>query len=348
MKAGVVCGTDEIKWTDWDTPIVGPKDVLMRVRATGICGTDLELFHGIMPYITLGLMKHPFVPGHEWAGEVVEVGSEVTGFAAGDRVTGDVSIACDECFYCLTGKYNLCTSKTEVGCWNKKPGSFAEYLTMPAKHVYELPDSISFEEGAMVEPAATAVHTVECADISLGDTVVVQGDGPIGLLSLQAARAAGAAEVVLVGTAPSKLDLGGRLGADVTINADAQDPVERVMDLTSGVGAHVVIEASGVPGALDQTFRMARDAGHVSLVGIYTDVVREFDMNQIVFKMLSVRGVLASPGFFPATLSLMASGALRTKELISHRFALGEVEAAMKVADTQIDERIKIMLTAED
>ncbi len=160
MKAARIFGARDVRYVDIDRPRIGPNDVLIKVKAVGICGTDLEIFRGTMPFLSMGLAKFPLTPGHEWSGIVEEVGVEVKRLKTGQRVTGDVSIGCGKCSYCLRGRYNLCLDKQEVGICRGKEGAYADYLSMPQQYTYPLPKKMSYEEGALVDPTATAVNAV--------------------------------------------------------------------------------------------------------------------------------------------------------------------------------------------
>jgi len=210
-------------------------------------------------------------------------------------VTGDVTIGCHQCENCLRGLYNLCLSKTEVGLCRGKDGAFAEYLTMPARHAYRIPDELSFEEAACVEPAATVVKAINKARFEPGAVCAILGDGPIGLLALQAADACGAGMLILTGTIDERLDMGRQLGADVTVNVRSQDLRRIVDELTGGVGVDFVMEASGSIDAVRQAVDIARMGGTVSVVGLYEHNVPELDLGNIVVRDLNLITSVASP-----------------------------------------------------
>jgi len=329
---------------DVDPPKPAGDEVLIEVRAVGVCGTDVEMYLGTMPYFKMGWTQYPITPGHEWAGVVVDRGAGVDDFKIGDRVTGDVTIGCGRCDNCMRGLYNLCFGKIEVGLCRGKDGAYAEYLTMPARHTYRLPDGLSFEEAAMTEPAATVVKAIRKAPFEPGAVCVIQGDGPIGLLGLQAAIACGAGLTVLSGTIDEKLELGRRLGADVVVNVTREDLAAKVTDLTDGVGADYVMEASGSVQALRQAIDVARMGGTICVIGIHDKPVPQLDMGNIVVRELNIVTSVASQNSFRQTLRLMGKRRIDVKPLISHEFPLSEAVHAMDVQQTRLRERVKILL----
>lgn len=215
---------------------------------------------------------------------------------------------------------------------------------MPAKHTYRLPDGVSFDAGAMTEPTATVVYTVERVRIEFGDVVIVQGTGSIGILAAQIAKAAGAALVVLTGRNDYKLQVARDVGVDVTVNVRHESPEQRVRDLTDGRGADVVIEASGVGSEIRRSPQLARPGGRIGVVGIYEEPIGSFDMSGIVLNDQTLHGTLASPRVFPGTLRMMATGRIQCEPLITHRFKLSEAGEAFRAMFEENPTRIKIML----
>jgi threonine dehydrogenase-like Zn-dependent dehydrogenase len=314
----------------------------------GVCGTDVEMYHGTMAYFKMGWTKYPITLGHEWSGIVMDRGSDVTALSVGDRVTGDVTIGCMQCENCLRGLYNLCLGKIEVGLCRGKDGAYADYLTMPARHTFRIPDSVSFEEAAFAEPAATVVKAIRKARLEPGAICVIQGDGPIGLLGLQAADACGAGMIILAGTFDEKLELGRQLGADVTVNVRSENLDQIVNDATNGVGADFVMEASGNPDAFKQAGEITRMGGTVSVVGLYEHPIPDYDMGTVVVRDVDLISSVASPNSFNQTLRLMAKGKIKAKPLISHEFPLADTTAAFDVQINRPAERSKILLAPDN
>ena len=347
MKAARIFGPNDIRYVDVETPKIGDDDVLIRVKRAGVCGTDLAIYGGDMPYLKSGATTYPITPGHEWSGVVEEAGGNVRHLRPGDRVTGDVSLGCGKCVHCLHGDFNLCEDRQEVGSFHNKDGGYAEYIAMPARHTYKLPDGVSFDAGAMTEPTATVVYTVERVGVRFGDVVVVQGTGSIGILAAQAAKAAGAAQVVLTGRNDYKLGVAVDVGVDVAVNFQKEDLAGRILELTDGRGADVVIEASGVADEMRRSASLARMGGRIGVVGIYEEPLDGFDMSEIVLRDLTLHGTLASPRVFPGTLRMMASGRIQCEPLITQRFKLADAEKAFRATVEESPTRIKIMLECD-
>lgn len=347
MKAARLVAPNTIEYTTVPEPSCGDDDVMIQVRRVGICGTDVEMFHGTMAYFKMGWTCYPITLGHEWSGVVVDRGRNVTDLAVGDRVTGDVTLGCHRCDNCKRGLYNLCFVKAEVGLCRGKDGAFAEYLTMPAVHVYKVPDAMSFEEAAFVEPAATVVKAIRKAQFEPGAICVILGDGPIGLLALQAADACGAGKVILTGTIDEKLDLGRRVGADLTVNVRTQDLKTAIDEATDGVGADFVMEASGSVLAVQQAVEITRMGGTISVVGLHETPVPNLDMGNIVVRDLNLITSIASPNAFKQTIRLMEKRKIDARPLISHEFGLSEAARALDVQENRPSERTKIQLSPE-
>ena len=344
MFAYQLTGPNTGQLVEMDRPKPAADELLISVHRVGICGTDVEMLHGTMPYFKLGWTSYPVVLGHEWSGTVAEVGAAVDRFDLGDPVTGDVTIGCGACVNCMRGLYNLCVTKQEVGLCRGKDGAFAQYLTMPARHCYRLPDGVSLDQGALVEPAATVVKAIRKARFEPGATVLVTGDGPIGLLALQAATAHGAGWVVLSGTSTGKLALAGQLGADAVIDVREDDVVAFVNDHTNGLGVDYAIEASGRAAALQHCLEATRQGGTISVVGIYDRPVEQLDMGIAVVRDLTLCCSVASPNAFEQTLRLMAGGRISVEPLVTQVLPLAEAAEALQMQQTQPDRRIKIHL----
>jgi len=347
MKAARLTAPRRIEYLDVPEPTCADDEVLIQVKKVGVCGTDVEMYHGTMAYFKMGWTQYPITLGHEWSGVVVDRGRDVAEPAVGDRVTGDVTIGCGRCDNCMRGMYNICLSKIEVGLCRGKDGAYADYLTMPARHTYRIPDSVSFEEAACTEPAATVVKAIRKAQFEPGAICVILGDGPIGLLGLQAADACGAGMVILTGTIDAKLDVGRKIGADLTVNVRKEDLRAIIDDVTNGVGADFVMEASGNPDAFKQAAEITRMGGTVSVVGLYETPIPDCDMGTAVVRDLNLITSVASQNAFRQTLRLMARGKIRTRPLISHEFSLAETTRAFDVQINRPAERTKILLAPE-
>jgi L-iditol 2-dehydrogenase len=278
-------GPGNMALIETEVPVPNPNEVLIEVKAAGICGTDIHIRHDTFPYWP------PVIMGHEFAGKIVQTGSEVNDFKVGDRVVAEPHTkACGKCELCRTGHIQMCASKRSPG-WGKN-GAFAKYLTMPEHLLHRLPDSISYEEGALVEPAANAVQDVlERGIVEANDFVLVIGPGPIGLLSVMTAKAAGARKVVLVGTDADediRLPIGIKVGADETINASQVDVIEEVQRKTNGRGADLVIEASGAPSAIALLPHLVRRLGRITAIGMTGGKNVDFPWDIAMWKVCTV------------------------------------------------------------
>ncbi len=314
MKALLLSEYNHLEIKDLPNPVPGPDEILIQVSACGICGSDVHGYDG-----STGRRIPPIVMGHEAAGIVAGVGSEVMNFKLGDRVTFDSTVYCGKCEYCLKGDVNLCNQRQVIGvsCTEfRRPGAFAELLTVPARIAYRLPDSFSFAEAAMLEAVSVALHGVAESQMKAGDTVLVIGAGMIGLLLLQAARAAGCSRVFIADVDATRLALAERLGADRTILASGQPLIEDVLQQTGGNGVDVVLEAVGreetIVGAID----CARKGGTVALVGNISPQIM-LPLQKVVSRQIRLQGSCASAGEYPQAIELIASGKIKVDSLIT-------------------------------
>jgi L-iditol 2-dehydrogenase len=320
VKALVLTAYKRLEILDVPRPKPGPRDVVVRVRACGICGSDVHGWDG-----SSGRRIPPIVMGHEAAGVVDEMGPEVRGFAPGDRVTFDSTIHCGECAFCKSGNVNLCDRRRVVGVSPgdyRQDGAFAEAVAVPERIVCRVPDVVPLAHAAMVEPLSVAVHAVNRARPKPGDSALVVGCGMIGLLTLQAARAAGCASVVAVDVDPDRLAEARRLGADAVVGA-GEDVRARVAELTDGRGVDLAFEAVGAAAPIASAVRGLRKGGTLVLIGNVTPRV-EVDLQAIVTRELSLLGTCASSGEYPEALELLARGAVRLEGLISRVAPLEE------------------------
>ncbi len=321
MKALLLQEYKQLAYTDFPEPEVGPEDLLVRVRACGVCGSDVHGFDGAS-----GRRIPPLVMGHEAAGVVEQIGADVSGFAVGDRVTFDSTVYCGACFFCRQGRVNLCDNRMVLGvsCGDyRRHGAFAEYVAVPYRIAYKLPDGLSFEHAALVEAVSVAVHAVNRTPVQLGDSVVVVGAGMIGLLVIQAARAAGAGTIIAVDLAEERLQLAAQLGADHAINSGLEDATAAVAALTEGRGAAHAFEVVGAPATIHAAIGSTRKGGNVTLVGNLAPQV-ELPLQAVVTRELTLRGSCASSGEYPACLDLIARGTIDVAPLISAAVPLAE------------------------
>jgi len=313
MKSMVLTEYKRLELKDMPVPDVGPGDVRIRVHSCGICGSDVHGFDG-----SSGRRIPPLIMGHEAAGTVDAVGEKVESLRPGDRVTFDSMISCGTCRFCRSGAANLCDDRRVVGVspgeW-RQHGAFAEFVVVPQHIVFRLPDGLSFEHAAMVEPVSVAVHAVSRTPIRLGDRAVVVGCGMIGLLTIQAAKAAGCGTVFAVDLDDTRLERAARLGADVTINARDDVPAA-VIDATHGRGADVAFEAVGAAKPIATAIESLRKGGALTLIGNVTPRV-DVDLQAIVTRELTLAGTCASSGEYPLCLDLLGRGVIKVDELVT-------------------------------
>lgn len=314
MRALVLTATKRFEIQDLPRPTPGPDEVLVAVAACGICGSDVHGMDG-----STGRRRPPIVMGHEAAGVIAEVGAGVTAWSAGDRVTFDSTIYCGQCEHCRRGEVNLCHHRRVLGvsCEDyRQPGAFAEFVLVPQRILYRLPENLSFEEAALIEPFTIAFHAVRRRPVQLNDTALIIGCGMIGLALLQTARLAGFGRIAMVDTAADRLQQARHLGADATVNSSAGNTLETLLAATGGRGFDQVFEAVGVAPTVELAVRAARKGGSVTLVGNVTPSV-PLPLQLAVTRELTLAGTCASAGEYPACLEMMARGKISAKPLLS-------------------------------
>jgi threonine 3-dehydrogenase len=313
--------------TDVPRPTTGSSDVLIRVHHAGVCGTDLHIAQ--WDEWAQGRIKPPVVLGHEFAGEVVEIGEDVGGeFSVGQLVTAEGHIICGHCRQCRTGNGHICQRTSIIGV--DRDGAFTEFIAMPATNVMAL-DGIPTTVGAIMDPMGNAFHTVLTGTEVPGAAVLVVGCGPIGCFAVGIARAAGAARVIATDVNPTRLELARRMGAHVLLNPEQEDVVARVMSETRGEGADIVCEMSGHPAALRQAFRAVRLGGRVQLLGLPKGEVALNLSNDVIFKGVTVYGVIGRRMYetWHQMRTFLSSGRLDPTPVITHRFPLEKIQDAL-------------------
>jgi L-iditol 2-dehydrogenase len=299
---------------DMPVPACGPTDVLIQIAACGICGSDVHGFDG-----SSGRRVPPIVMGHEAAGTVTAVGSEVTSVAPGDRVTFDSTVSCAKCDFCLRGEVNLCDHRQVVGvsCGDyRRAGAFAEYIAVPEYIVYPLPPSLPFADAAMLEAVSVALHAVKLSPIEGGETALVIGAGMIGLLTLQAALVAGCSRVIVADVDASRLQMAATLGASETLHASEADLIREVLRLTNGRGVDLVLEAVGRNETVATAIDCARKGGTVTLIGNIVPQV-SVPLQRIVTRQIRLQGSCGSAGEYPEAIALVSSGKIKVAPMIS-------------------------------
>lgn len=347
MRAAVLYGPGDIRVTDRPVPEPGPDEVLVKVAMCGTCGTDLKIFDGHFPQTP---PFGEFTPGHEWAGTVAAVGAHVDEFAPGDRVCIEAHSGCGRCDNCLSGRYTACLNYGNVAKGHRASGmttdgGFAEYAVHHVSALYPLPAELSFEDAVLITTAGTGLYGIDVAGgYVAGLDVVVVGPGPVGLTTVQALKALGAAQVILVGTRESRLELGKRLGADHVVNARQTDPAAAVGDLTGGRGADLTIECSGALSAPQMCAEVTKRGGRILVVAFYPDKVT-FDLSAIVRKDISIFTSRGEGGNnVKRAVALAAQGKIRGAEMVTHRFGLEDIATAFRVVRERDGDPVKVVV----
>jgi L-iditol 2-dehydrogenase len=346
MEALVVLEPGRLEIHEVPVPVPGPNEVLARVRAVSICGTDAHLIRGDYP--GFWPPAFPFIPGHEWAGEIAALGpgAERFGWAVGDRVAGTSHDACGVCQMCVEGRYNICDNYGKPGLHKQYghsvQGVDATYATHGVKCVFPLPDALSFAQGAVIDPASIALHVANRGGITPGDTVAITGAGAIGLLGGDAALVRGASRVILVETNPLRLAKAREMGFEA-IDAAAGDPVATVRELTGGLGVDVALECAGVPATVAMALMMLRRGGRCAAVGIPTVGV-EIAMQRLVLDELELVGCRATAGEMRRVMPLVEQGRIRVDDVTTHHFPLREYPKALDTFNDPGSGAIKIIV----
>lgn len=323
-------------------PAPAPDEVLVEIQAAGICGTDLEVLHGLQETYRSGRAHLPIVPGHEWSGVVREVGAEVTRFQPGDFVTGETGLGCLRCEVCLTGHHQICPDLVETGIANRD-GGMRQFHVHPEVATH-LAEGLTPEQAATVEPLTVAVHACRKGRVGLGARVAVLGCGPIGLLAIQAARAAGARSVLATSRSRPKLDKAVGFGADLALDVAHEDLYAAADEMTGGTGFDVVLECSGSLDAVNQAIDIAGRCARIVLVGVYRGEPFGHELDRFLSKELEMYGSCGGPHAWPEAIDLIRDGRVRVEPIISHRFPLTDFAEAFALAEKGGPDVLKIML----
>ena len=333
MKVGLLRAPNEMVYGDIDDPTAAPGDLVVRVKAATVCGTDIRIFRGRK---TAGV-RYPSVLGHEFAGEVVDAPGS-SEFQRGDAVCVCPAIACGSCAYCVRGFENICLNLVAIGY--ELDGAFAEYIRIPTRavangNVFRIPEGLSFEKAALVEPLSCVMNGQELIDVRAGDSVAILGSGPIGLLHVQLARLSGAQTIIVSEPNAARRAAALAAGADIVVDPTAEDLRETVRGATGGIGADKVIVAIGVPRLANDAVGLARHRGKVSLfAGFSAGETAPVDVNAIHYNELTVTGAFGLTRLhFRRSLAAIASGRLDVGSIVTHRFALAEIAEALAAAE---------------
>ncbi len=349
MKACMLTEYNKLEIAEVPIPRPGYGEILCKIKAIAICGTDPEIINGHHsskwpPYF-------PFTLGHEWSGQVVEVGEGVTEFKPGDRVAGEAHCGCGKCENCMKGNYTLCLNygKDETGHRHygfTVRGANAEYNVYSPKALKKIPDSLSYKAATLVDTAGVALHGIELVGITPGGTVAVFGPGPIGLCAMQIAKHMGADKVIMVGRG-HRLEVAKQLGADEIIDFEKEDPIERIREMTQGVGADEVLECSGAAITPYQSVMSVRKGGKVSLIGFYDDEKCPlYPQTKIVLDEIKIFGSRANPNVSERVIKMLAAGVISSEIIVTHCYPLEKYNEALDVMVNRKDGVIKMVILA--
>jgi L-iditol 2-dehydrogenase len=347
MRAAVLQAFGDVRIEERDVPTPGPDEVLVRVEACGICGTDIKIInHGMPNQPAFG----DFIIGHEYAGTIVALGETIDEFDVGDRIAVEIHKGCGRCRNCIMGNYTACLNYGNHAKGHRANGftangGFAEYAVNHVNTLTKLPDSISFDESTMVTTAGSSMYALDMAGGYIaGDTIAIIGPGPIGLMALQAAKTLGAGRVILTGTRTERLELGRDLGADHIINAKTENCVEKVLELTHGQGADLVLEAAGSDNSLQQAIEMARKGGKISIAAFYKKPVTA-DISMAVRNGINLYTIRGEGRLnVHRAMSLMGQGKIAGQPLITHTFPLDKINDALATFVERRDGAMKVVV----
>lgn len=340
MKASRFLGNKTFAVTDLPTPHAGPGELVLRNQVCGVCGTDVHIYHGEPGSADV---NPPVVLGHEYSGEVVEVGEGVTGFAVGDHVTVDPNIYCGHCAYCQNGKKQLCPSMEAIGV--TRDGGFAQYSRIPASQAFKLEPTVPWEAAAMAEPLACCLHGIDLAGIQVGDKVCVVGGGAIGLLMVQLAKLSGASQIVLSEPNEKRRQVGLQLGANAALDPTRPDSQEAFAQVLGG-GTNVVIECVGNVPAVKSAFQFAGKGATVLLFSVpKVDATFDLPLFDVYKKELTIKGSFVNPDTHARAVALINSGKVDFGPIITHRFTLDQLPEA--IAMQMSDASIKVVVEVQ-
>jgi L-iditol 2-dehydrogenase len=332
MKAVVLFNPNSFETVEVEKPKIDEEEILVRIKASAICGTDLRILEGKKTKD----VRYPSIIGHEMSGVIEEMSNNVKGYSVGDRVGIAPVIPCHSCYYCLSGRENACQNRVAIGY--QFDGGFAEYVKIPAiaikyGHVVKLPENISFEEGALAEPLSCCINGIKKAGVTLNDTVLIVGAGPIGLMHLQLAKSAGASKVIVSEPIVNRRKMAEKFGADIIVDSTTESLKDTVMKNTNGLGVDKIIMAIGVPSIVNDTLKLARKGGTVNLFAGFAGTGEcTIEANIIHYNEINVNGTTAFTRLdYLSAVELIASGKVNVKDLVSHIYGIDDFAKAYEI-----------------
>ena len=346
MNAVVLHDADDMRVEQWSVPQPGPGEVLLKVEVASICGTDVKVLHRTLQ----GQPTGEFIMGHEYAGTVAALGPDVDEFQIGERVAVEVHKGCERCENCIKGWYTSCLNYGNLAKGHRAKGltcdgGFAEYAVNHINTLYRLPDNLTFEQACMVTTAASPLWAIDLiGGYVAGETVLILGPGPIGLIAVQLCKALGAERVILSGTRDSRLEVGKRLGADFTINVRTETLADRIREITRGKGADSVLECAGGPTSMQEALENVKRGGRIGVVAWYTGPV-QVDMNLAVRSNVRIYAARGEGGMnCGRSLALMSAGKITADAIITHHFELDQIHEAFQTYVNRIDNALKVAI----
>jgi len=341
MDAAILNKPLDIEVKKVEVPEPHEDEALIKVHCIGVCGSDVHYYeHGrIGRYV----VEEPIILGHELAGEVVKIGKNVKNVTVGDRVAVEPGVACGRCDYCKSGRYNLCPDVVFMAT-PPVDGAWAEYVSVRSDFLFKMPDKMSYEAGALLEPLSVGMHAMMRGKVTPADRLLVTGLGPIGLLTIQAAKMFGVTEIYATDVVPFRQELGLSLGISGVIDPLNEDIKGRIDELTGGEGVDVIIETSGNQQAISETISTAKRGGRIVLVGMPTATEVPIDINHLIDSEFDVYGVFRYANTYPAAIQALSSSDIDIEKVITHKFSLKDIHEAVELARTEKDTSIKIMI----
>ena len=346
MKVLTITAPTKAEFSDVQKPVPKGKMILAKVKRTGVCATDLSIFTGESSFVKNGEITYPVRFGHEWSGVVEGVGEDVKTFKPGDKIFSDSGISCGECEECLEGKYDKCKHIRSVGTINTWDGCFAEYMLIPEFNAYHVADNVSYDEAALIEPAAISYDAFSDFEVKPDMTVAVVGIGAIGMAAIWLAKYFGAKNVIAIGLRDNKLEIAEEIGADTLVNSRKTDPVQAVLDATNGLGADLVIETAGRESALAQAIKMTKSGGRISIVSFYEKEIT-IPIDDVVIRCITVKGAAGQFGNPEKVCKIMSEYDRKLTPIITHRIPFDDCLDVFENEEKYHNDKIKVMVEFE-
>jgi len=342
MKAVVLEGIKNLKIIEREIPKINENEALVAIKAVGICGSDVHYYE--QGKIGRYIVQNPLVLGHETSGEVVAIGEKVRKVKVGDRVAIEPGHTCGKCKYCKEGRYNLCP---EVKFFATPPidGALCEYVVVPEDYLFRIPNEMSFEIATLAEPLSVGIHAAQRSNIKMGDTVLILGLGPVGLLSILAAKSYGASKIIAVDIETIRLEAAKKIGATYVLNGKDEAIRQKILDFTNGEGPDVTFETAGSKTTYEVAFEVTKRGGRIVTIGLLAEDKIPLNVNAIVDNEYTIYGVFRYANTYEKAIEVLSKNIEKAKELITHRFKLEESAQAFEFVRNNKDKSIKVIIT---